>query len=289
MRRISQVFFTILFNSYPGVNPGERSFMYQGSLKKVCVPILNCYSCPLAWGSCPIGSFQQTLKSGIIPFFIIGFFGIIGMLSGRFVCAWLCPFGLLQELLYKIKSIKITIPGFMRYFKYGILGLTVLIPVFWHEPFFCKFICPAGTGEASIWQILMQPMLINSIGFFFTLKYMFLIVFIAGSITMKRFFCVTLCPIGAIYGLFNRISLLKINVQKDAAKPNACTECNNCRNHCPMDIAIYRNAAHFDCIRCMKCIDVCPNGSVSSNIPYFNQGQREDASSGDISGSVSPG
>lgn len=258
IRRLVQIISAIGINSYWGINPGNNRFLYQGTLKKFCVPILNCYSCPLAWGSCPIGSVQQSLKIGIIPYFVAGMFGTIGILTGRLVCGWICPFGFIQEMLYRIKSYKMQLPFFTRYIKYGVLGLTIIIPILFHQPFFCKFICPAGTAEASIWQILMQPMLIASIGFYFTLKYMFLFVFIAGSITFKRFFCVTLCPIGAIYGLFNRISLLRMHTDKDK-----CTECEQCRLNCPMDISIYRNSNHFDCIRCLKCIQSCPHHAVS--------------------------
>ncbi len=261
IRRIVQIISTILANGYFKINPNKGIFMYQGNLKKVCVPFLNCYSCPLAYGSCPIGAFQQTLKLHIFPYFITGFFTIIGLLSGRFVCGWLCPFGLLQELLYKINTYKMKLPKFARYIKYFVLLLTISVPFLFHEPFFCKFICPAGVFEASIWQLLMQPMLIDSIGFFFTLKYMFFIIFIAGSITYKRFFCVTLCPIGAIYGLFNKISLLQLKVNKDK-----CTKCNNCQINCPMDIAIYKDETHYDCIRCMKCIPACPHNAVTSNV-----------------------
>lgn len=262
IRRIVQTISMIVINSYPGIKPGAGKFLYQGNLKQICVPILNCYSCPLAWGSCPIGSVQQSLKVGIIPLFAAGFFGAIGILTGRLVCGWLCPFGFLQEILFKIKTVKLRLPTWTRYIKYAVLMLTIIVPIFLHQPFFCKFICPSGTLGASIWQILMQPMLIESIGFYFTLKYLFLFIFISGSITFKRFFCVTLCPIGAIYGLFNKISLLRMKTDM-----NKCTECEQCRLNCPMDISIYKNSNHFDCIRCFKCISVCPHNAVTNNIP----------------------
>ena len=38
--------------------------IYKGQIKYVCVPGLNCYSCPGALGSCPIGSLQAVLDSG---------------------------------------------------------------------------------------------------------------------------------------------------------------------------------------------------------------------------------
>ena len=78
--------------------------IYKGQIKYVCVPGLNCYSCPGALGSCPIGSLQAVLDSGKfrVSCYVFGFLTLFGALLGRFVCGWLCPFGLVQDLLHKI-------------------------------------------------------------------------------------------------------------------------------------------------------------------------------------------
>lgn len=280
IRKIIQVISAIAINSWPGLNPSAGKTLYQGQLKSICVPVLNCYSCPLAWGSCPIGAFQQTLKMGVFPLFITGFFSLTGIISGRFVCGWLCPFGFLQEMLFKVRSFKLHMPRFARYIKYGVLALTLTLPFLIHQPVFCKYICPAGTVEASIWQVLMNPQLIMSIGFFFTLKYMMLFIFIAGSITYRRFFCTTLCPIGAIYGIFNKVSMLRMHVDE-----NRCTKCGNCRLNCPMDISIYENTQDVDCIRCFECIKACPHQAVSKSFALLPSGKK-DRSSGGIQDSV---
>ena len=89
-----QVLFTALTNGYViGFTEGK---IYRGTSKKLCVPGLNCYSCPGAVGSCPIGSLQAVLgsKNYKFSFYVIGFLMIFGSLMGRFVCGWLCPFGL---------------------------------------------------------------------------------------------------------------------------------------------------------------------------------------------------
>ncbi len=185
-------------------------------------------------------------------------------------------------MIYKLKTVKFHLPQFSRYIKYGVLILTVSLPFLIHQPVFCKYVCPAGTIEASIWQVLMNPALIMSIGFFFTLKYMMLFIFIIGSMTYKRFFCVTLCPIGAIYGLFNKISLLRMYIDKDK-----CTECGNCRLNCPMDISIYENTQNVDCIRCFECIKACPHQAVSKSFSILPQ--KKDRSSYGSPDSVLPG
>ncbi|MGE3062472.1 MAG: 4Fe-4S binding protein [bacterium] len=274
MRRLIQYLSAFLMNSFFFINPKNGTTLYQGKLKSVCVPILNCYSCPLAWGSCPIGSAQQSLKMMRIPYFVLGFFTAIGTLVGRYPCGNFCPFGLLQELLYKIKSVKIRIKRVFRLNKFIVLGLTLSLPLLIHQPVFCKFLCPAGTLEASIAQIIMNPALLQSIGLIFYLKAAFAILFVAGSITMKRFFCVIFCPIGAIYGLFNKVSLLQIKYDE-----SKCTKCGMCNRVCPMDINIYENQTDYDCIRCFECVNVCPYKALKKSTIFSTPSHQENHSS----------
>ncbi len=81
-----------------------RGSIFTGASKSVCVPGLNCYSCPGALGSCPIGAVQATLgnQNFKMAFYVTGFLMVIGAFLGRLVCGWLCPFGLVQDLLHKI-------------------------------------------------------------------------------------------------------------------------------------------------------------------------------------------
>lgn len=80
-------------------NPHLPNFLgggiYQGEGKTVCVPGLNCYSCPAASGACPIGAFQAVVGSSKFGFayYITGFLILLGVLLGRFVSGFLCPFG----------------------------------------------------------------------------------------------------------------------------------------------------------------------------------------------------
>ena len=105
-RHAFQSLWFLITNSYvEGFKTGK---IYGGNLKKICVPGMNCYSCPGAKGSCPIGSLQAVIGNSNFKFsyYIVGFLFFIGALMGRFVCGWLCPFGLIQDLLYKIPFFK---------------------------------------------------------------------------------------------------------------------------------------------------------------------------------------
>ena len=120
--------------------------IYQGPAKSVCVPGLNCYSCPGAVGACPVGSLQ-TYLSGLkfkVPYYVVGILIFVGALIGRAVCGFLCPFGFLQDLLYKIpffKKNEFKLDKYLRYFKYVVLVLFVLLLPFCFKltPFFCKY------------------------------------------------------------------------------------------------------------------------------------------------------
>ena len=104
-----------------------RGGLYRGAGKTVCVPGLNCYSCPAASAACPIGAFQAVVGSSKFSFsyYITGFLILLGVLLGRFICGFLCPFGWFQELLHKIPTKKLSTKRLkpLTYLKYIILLL----------------------------------------------------------------------------------------------------------------------------------------------------------------------
>ncbi len=245
--------------------------LYQGPIKNLCVPGLNCYSCPGAVGSCPIGALQAVIGSRDyhFAFYVVGFLMAVGAICGRFVCGWLCPFGWIQELLHKIPFPK-KIRSFrwdkpLRFLKYGILVVfVILLPLFLvdfigqGEPFFCKLICPAGTLEGGIPMVLLNEPLRATIGWLYTWKMAILAVLIFLSILIYRPFCKYLCPLGAVYGLANPVSFYKLRVDEEK-----CIHCGKCAKVCPMQVDPVKSPNALECIRCGECKKACPTGAIS--------------------------
>ncbi|NPV59486.1 MAG: 4Fe-4S binding protein [Actinobacteria bacterium] len=276
-RRITQVLGVLAINPY-FVYLSSR-LTYQGGLKGVCVPALNCYACPLAVFSCPIGSLQHsfTLMSPRIKgslsqafaslFYVLGSVGLVGAVVGRMPCGWICPFGFLQELLYKIPTPKLRLPSWARWGRYAFLaGLVALVPFLTATSWFSR-LCPAGALEGGIPLKLVPPTTpLPPSGWFFWMKMVILAVFLIWFVFSRRPFCRTVCPLGAILGICNRFSLYRM-----AVDDSSCTSCGLCREVCPVDIDVRDDPNSPDCVRCLQCKKACPNGAVTSG--FKSQGE----------------
>ena len=257
---------TLLTNIHlPNFVKGE---IYQGKGKTVCVPGLNCYSCPAASGACPIGSFQSVVGSSKFSFsyYITGFLILLGVLLGRFICGFLCPFGWLQELLHKIPTKKLSTKKLkpLTYLKYVILAvMVVLLPaiivsdVGIGDPFFCKYICPQGVLEGAIPLSAVNAGIRAALGSLFTWKLAVLLTVVVLSVLFFRPFCKWICPLGAFYALLNKVSLFQMKVDK-----NKCVSCGKCARVCKMDVDVTKTPNHTECIRCGMCISTCPTDAV---------------------------
>lgn len=243
--------------------------LYQGKGKAVCVPGLNCYSCPAASGACPIGSFQAVVGSSKFRFsyYITGFLILLGVLLGRVICGFLCPFGWFQELLHKIPTKKLSTKKLkpLTYLKYVVLlVMVVLLPVLvtnqlgMGDPFFCKYLCPQGVLEGAIPLSMANAGIRAALGSLFTWKFIVLLMVIVLSIVFYRPFCKWLCPLGAFYALLNKVSLFQMQVDQ-----SKCVSCGKCAKVCKMDVDVTKNPNHTECIRCGMCIRACPTDAVS--------------------------
>ncbi|MBD3285763.1 4Fe-4S binding protein [candidate division WOR-3 bacterium] len=217
--------------------------------KAFCVPGLNCYSCLGSTGACPMGSIQHHIQTRSIPYFAAGSMLAISAVVGRLPCGMLCPFGWLQDLLYKIKTVKFPLPQWTHYLKYLFLaGVAVVIVYIVGDVWFCK-ICPAGILGAGLPQVLFntQGNPAERIGWLFTTKLAILAVTLVLSIFTKRPFC-RICALGAVFSLGNPVSLYRLRV--DTAN---CNRCDLCYRVCPMGIRPYLNPQSTACIRCLEC------------------------------------
>ena len=267
-----QILWTFLTNSYlVGFAKGK---IYDGKLKNLCVPGLNCYSCPGALGSCPIGAMQAVIGSWNfrMAFYVAGFLVFVGALMGRFVCGWLCPFGLIQDFLHKIPFVKkiSTFRGdwLLRKLKYVIfLVFVILLPMFVVDmlgqgaPYFCKLICPAGTLEGGIPLVLLNSAMRAAVGWLYAWKNVLLVVIVLLSVAIYRPFCKYICPLGAVYSVFNPIAVFRYRVDKEA-----CVHCGACAKACKMQVDPSETPNHPECIRCGSCKKVCPTGAIYSGI-----------------------
>lgn len=299
---ITQSCFFMLTNSF--MVGWFKGTIYQGKLKYLCVPGMNCYSCPGAWGACPIGSLQaifndfDAAKSWVDPktgtyvkvpkywfaFYVIGLMMLIGAVCGRFVCGLLCPFGWVQDLIYKIPVKKLRLPRdemrianskhpkavrfflgldkYLRYAKYAFLIVMVIfLPLLVKaDPWFCKYVCPSGMLLGGIPLMSMNKSLADAAGSLTLLKLCILASLVVISIFLYRPFCRYICPLGAIYSFFNKVSLYRYGI--DDASCNRAKGCAACAHACPMGVDPVRDPNSLECIRCGTCAASCPKKAI---------------------------
>ena len=260
-RLVVQIVSFLLQN--PLLNNFFTGKIYQGKLKSICTPGLNCYSCPAAAVSCPVGAMQLFFAGAkhSVSLFVTGFLLSTGIVFGRLICGYVCPMGLVQDLLYKIKTPKrIVRLRFSRYIKYAVLVVfVVILPLEVRhnlsglgEPWFCKYICPSGTIFGAIPLLAGNDFLLQFAGAQFGIKASIA----AGIIIMAAFvyrpFCRVLCPLGAFYALFNKIAFIKIHCDSEK-----CTSCGRCSKSCHINLDPSKQPNSPECVRCGNCVSSC--------------------------------
>jgi polyferredoxin len=278
-RRIFQGLGTVLPNAYlPGF---LAPTLYQGPLKGVCTPLFNCYACPSALFSCPIGSLQHFSASGVVPFYAVGTLAVVGTSVGRMTCGTLCPFGFLQDGLYKIRTWKARLPGWTSNLRYAVLAVLVFVIPFLTGVHWFSRLCPMGTLSAGLPWAGLSADIRGLIGSMFWVKVGILLLFVASSVTAKRPFCRAACPLGAVFSLFNRSSFLQL-----AWNPDICTRCGKCQKICPVDIRPDYKPTSAECLRCLDCTR-CPSLKLTTVLhrnPFGAPGREGGCGSEKLSG-----
>jgi len=271
--------FGFFFAQNPFLNNFVTGEIHQGASKRLCTPGLNCYSCPAAVFSCPIGAAQIFFGGARhnISFYVTGFLLTVGVLFGRFICGFVCPMGLLQDLLYRIRSPKLKLRlRFLRYIKYFVLLLFVIVlpMVVVNEftgsglPWFCAYICPSGTIFGAIPLLGANPFLRGMIGAQFFIKAGIAAVVVISSVFVLRVFCRVLCPLGAIYGLLNKVAI--VHMRCDKAK---CIRCGKCSDACHSLLSPATQPNAVECFRCGKCVSACGQKALAVRAaPHLNGG-----------------
>ena len=210
--------------------------------EKGIVWLRNRFFTKKAWKCiCPENALMAGMFLGLTSFWngaavIGGLLILLGVLLGRFICGFLCPFGWLQELLHKIPSPKCSTKRLkpLRYLKYAVLLImVVLLPALvvnemgMGDPFFCKYLCPQGVLEGAIPLSLTNAGIRAALGKLFSWKLCILLAVVVASVVFYRPFCKWLCPLGAFYAVMNRVSLFQMRVDTDK-----CVSCGACARAC---------------------------------------------------------
>ena len=163
----------------------------------------------------------------------------------------------------------------LRRLKYVILVVfVILMPLFLVDilgqgaPYFCKLICPAGTLEGGIPLVLLNKAMRGTIGWLYAWKNFLLVITILLSIMIYRPFCKYICPLGAVYSVFNPISIFRYRVDQEK-----CVKCGACAKACKMQADPVKNANSTECIRCGLFKKICPTDAISCGFGDKQVGQ----------------
>lgn len=246
--RLATQFFSLII-----VNLGFTQALKTG----IPCPVFYCYGCPWALFACPIGTLQTATFWGPFPFYTIGMLGIFGLALGRTWCGWACPFGAVQDLMARIRRSGdiVSLPS-IPWMKYASLVGILIAAWIAAETLFCK-VCPAGSLFAAIPHRIANADKFD-FGTFFYVHLITLAVALVLFYLFIRFWCRYLCPLGAILGLFNRVSIVKVKLDREK-----CDDCEQCLKVCPSNITRADDVGRStDCTQCGKCIETCPTSAI---------------------------
>ena len=180
---------------------------------------------------------------------------IVTLLMGRVFCSWMCPAGLLFEMTGKLrKLLKVAeIPAaeikFSHANKYVLLVVGLAVSAVVGLPMFALIYPPAVVSRlahAWIFGTSMTGMLI------LTGLVVLFEIFIS-----PRWWCRTVCPGAALYGLIGWPRLLRVKLISDR-----CNGCKKCEPVCELGLDPVLQASSIECDNCGVCLRHCPDKAL---------------------------
>jgi MauM/NapG family ferredoxin protein len=227
------------------------------------------------------------------------------ILLGRVWCGWLCPLGTLLDwtrfpsarrqeirLSSRWKAAKyLLLLSILTLALLGNLSLLILDPIAIVTRSMTTAVLPALNHavtaiERALYPIgflrpaidsierglrgpvlpVVQPLFAMSV-----LTGLLFVGILALNLVRHRFWCRTLCPLGALLGWTSKIALLRPFVGP------ACNRCGRCEGICPMgaiDTTCGYQIAPGECIVCLDCLAACPESSAAPHRVHRSIGFR---------------
>lgn len=254
----------------------------------------------LAYGSLDV--IQVALASPAAPWVALAFVFIIGAILGRALCGWVCPMGLIQDMVTATKGgfgqVNVRVHESGKRLKYLVLAFALLVSVSLGVGLWMGY---GADYKQSLWIFAQGPLIplapegtlfstlprallyvkenvaptflakfsvaqlaewLRSIPLLIIAGLLILLVFFYGAYKVPRFWCRYLCPVGASMAPFQKYSFL--GMKRDPVK---CSRCPHCEAACPMQIRIlalpWEKFNDPECILCGECADACPHNALS--------------------------
>lgn len=190
-----------------------------------------------------------TVSGGIMAAMLLG----TTFVFGRYFCSVLCPLGAVQDIFDAVRGRRATGIPDLKILRYAIAILALLLLAGgWAAGFryfdpFSRFggmlsVAAAPAARDAVLAGLLPAVLLAALVFW-----------------KRRIYCVSVCPVGTILGLFAKYGAYGVRMG------DSCSGCGLCEKACPTGCADSKSRTidRERCVLCLKCLSLCPGGAVS--------------------------